>query len=130
MTENEIAKIIVDAAYQIHVRLGPGLLESVYETVLAYELKKRRLNVVRQVPVLVIYDDLEFEEGFRADLIVEDCVIIELKSVESIQPVHKKQLLTYLRLTDRRLGLLINFGDALIKDGISRIANGLNDGST
>ena len=130
MTENEIAKIIVDAAYQIHVRLGPGLLESVYETVLAYELKKRRLNVVRQVPVLVIYDDLEFEEGFRADLIVEDCVNIELKSVESIQPVHKKQLLTYLRLTDRRLGLLINFGDALIKDGISRIANGLNDGST
>ena len=130
MTENEIAKIIVDAAYQIHVRLGPGLLESVYETVLAYELKKRRLNVVRQVPVPVIYDDLEFEEGFRADLIVEDCVIIELKSVESIQPVHKKQLLTYLRLTDRRLGLLIIFGDALIKDGISRIANGLNDGST
>ena len=130
MTENEIAKIIVDAAYQIHVRLGPGLLESVYETVLAYELKKRGLNVVRQVPVPVIYDDLEFEEGFRADLIVEDRVIIELKSVESIQPVHKKQLLTYLRLTDRRLGLLINFGDTLIKDGISRIANGLNDGST
>ena len=130
MTENEIAKIIVDAAYQIHVRLGPGLLESVYETVLAYELKKRRLNVVRQVPVPVIYDDLEFEEGFRADLIVEDCVIIELKSVESIQPVHKKQLLTYLRLTGRRLGLLINFGEVLIKDGISRIANGLNDGST
>ena len=86
--------------------------------------------MVRQVPVPVIYDDLEFEEGFRADLIVEDCVIIELKSVESIQPVHKKQLLTYLRLTDRRLGLLIIFGDALIKDGISRIANGLNDGST
>jgi len=130
MTENEIAKIIVDAAYQIHVRLGPGLLESVYETVLSYELKKRRLNVMRQVPVPVIYDDLEFEEGFRADLIVEGCVIIELKSVESIQPVHKKQLLTYLRLTDRRLGLLINFGDALIKDGISRIANGLSDDST
>jgi GxxExxY protein len=130
MTENEIAKIIVDAAYQIHVRLGPGLLESVYETVLAYEVKKRGLNVVRQVPVPVIYDDLEFEEGFRADLIVEGRVIIELKSVESIQPVHKKQLLTYLRLTDRRLGLLINFGDTLIKDGISRIANGLNEGST
>jgi GxxExxY protein len=130
MTENEIAKIIVDAAYQIHVRLGPGLLESVYETVLAYELKKRGLNVVRQVPVPVIYDDLKFEEGFRADLIVEDRVIIELKSVESIQPVHKKQLLTYLRLADRRLGLLINFGEALIKDGISRIANGLKDAPT
>ena len=130
MTENKIAKIIVDAAYQIHVRLGPGLLESVYETVLAYELKKRGLNVVRQVPVPVIYDDLDFEEGFRADLIVEDRVIIELKSVENILPVHKKQLLTYLRLKDCRLGLLINFGEALIKDGISRIANGLKDDST
>ncbi|MCX7386804.1 MAG: GxxExxY protein [Planctomycetota bacterium] len=129
MTENKIAKIIVDAAYQIHVRLGPGLLESVYETVLAYELKKRGLNVVRQVPVPVIYDDLDFEEGFRADLIVEDRVIIELKSVENILPVHKKQLLTYLRLKDCRLGLLINFGEALIKDGISRIANGLKDDS-
>ena len=129
MTENEIAKVIVDAAYQIHVRLGPGLLESVYETILAYELKKRGLNVVRQVPVPVVYDDLEFEEGFRADLIVEERVIIELKSVEHIQPVHRKQLLTYLRLTDRRLGLLVNFGEALIKDGISRIANGLKDDS-
>ena len=129
MTENEIAKIIVDAAYQIHVRLGPGLLESVYETILAYELKKRGLNVVRQVPVPVVYDDLEFEEGFRADLIVEERVIIELKSVEHIQPVHRKQLLTYLRLTDRRLGLLVNFGEALIKDGISRIVNGLKDDS-
>lgn len=129
MTENKIAKIIVDAAYQIHVRLGPGLLESVSETVLAYELKKRGLNVVRQVPVPVIYDDLDFEEGFRADLIVEDRVIIELKSVENILPVHKKQLLTYLRLKDCRLGLLINFGEALIKDGISRIANGLKDDS-
>ena len=129
MTENKIAKIIVDAAYQIHVRLGPGFLESVYETVLAYELKKRGLNVVRQVPVPVIYDDLDFEEGFRADLIVEDRVIIELKSVENILPVHKKQLLTYLRLKDCRLGLLINFGEALIKDGISRIANGLKDDS-
>ena len=129
MTENKIAKIIVDAAYQIHVRLGPGLLESVYETVLAYELKKRGLNVVRQVPVPVIYDDLDFDEGFRADLIVEDRVIIELKSVENILPVHKKQLLTYLRLKDCRLGLLINFGEALIKDGISRIANGLKDDS-
>ena len=129
MTENEIAKVVVDAAYQIHVKLGPGLLESVYESILAYELKKRGLKVVRQFPVPVIYDDLQFEEGFRADLIVEDGVIIELKSVESIQPVHKKQLLTYLRLTDRRLGLLINFGEALIKDGIFRIANGLKDDS-
>lgn len=129
MTENEIAKTVIDAAYKIHVRLGPGLLESVYESILAYELKKRGLRVVRQVPVPVIYDELQFEEGFRADLIVEEMVIIELKSVESIRPVHKKQLLTYLRLTDRRLGLLINFGEGLIKDGIYRIANGLKDDS-
>lgn len=125
MTENEIAKIVVDAAYHIHVKLGPGLLESVYESVLAYELKKRGLRVVRQQPIPVVYDELQFDEGFRADLIVNDLVIIELKSVEKIHPVHKKQLLTYLRLADRRLGLLINFGEALIKDGISRIANNL-----
>ena len=129
MTENEIAKIVVDAAYHIHVSLGPGLLESVYETVLAYELKKRGLTVVRQQPIPVVYENLRFDEGFRADLIVNDLVIIELKSVEKIHPVHKKKLLTYLRLADRRLGLLINFGEALIKDGISRIANSLRDES-
>ncbi len=129
MTENEIAKMIVDAAYHIHVKLGPGLLESVYESVLAYELKKRGLSVVRQQPIPVVYDELQFDEGFRADLIVNDLVIIELKSVEKIHPVHKKQLLTYLRLADRRLGLLINFGEALIKDGISRIANNLREES-
>jgi GxxExxY protein len=129
MTENEIAKIVVDAAYHIHVRLGPGLLESVYETVLAYELNKRGLTVVRQAPIPVVYENLQFDEGFRADLIVNDLVIIELKSVEKIHPVHKKKLLTYLRLADRRLGLLINFGEALIKDGISRVANNLRDES-
>ncbi len=124
-----MSKIIVDAAYHLHVKLGPGLLESVYESVLAYELTKRGLSVVRQKPVPVIYDDLHFDEGFLADLIINDRVIIELKSVENIHPVHKKQLLTYLRLTDLRLGLLINFGEALIKDGIIRIVNGLNEGS-
>jgi len=129
MTENEIAKIIVDAAYHIHVKLGPGLLESVYETVLAYELKKRGLNVVRQQPIPVVYDELQFDEGFRADLIVNDLVIIELKSVEKVHPVHKKQLLTYLRLADRHLGLLINFGEERIKDGITRIANNLREES-
>ncbi len=128
MTENEVAKLIVDAAYHIHVKLGPGLLESVYESVLAYELRKRGLSVVRQQPIPVVYDDLHFDEGFRADLIVNDLVIIELKSVEKVHPVHKKQLLTYLRLSDRRLGLLINFGEALIKDGISRVANNMKDG--
>ena len=102
-------------------------MESVYETVLAYELERRGLRVVRQQPIPVVYDHLKFDEGFRADLIVEDLLIVELKSVETIHPVHKKQLLTYLRLADRRLGLLINFGEALIKDGITRIANGLKD---
>ena len=125
MTENEIAKIIVDAAFQIHKRLGPGLLESVYEVVLAHELKKRGLRVKRQVPVAIVYDDIKFDEGFRADLIIEDKVIVELKSVKNIVPVHKKQLLTYLRLSDKRLGLLINFGSELIRDGISRVVNGL-----
>jgi GxxExxY protein len=127
MTENEIAKVIVDAAYQIHVRLGPGLLESVYQEVLVYELRKRGLHVLPKEPVPIVYDDLKFDKGFEADLIVEHKVIVELKSVEVVHPVHKKQLLTYLRLTDRRLGLLINFGESLIKDGISRVANNLRD---
>jgi GxxExxY protein len=125
MTENEIAKIIVDAAFKIHTTLGPGLLESVYESVLAYELKQRGLLVVRQQPIPVTYETVRLEEGFRADLLVEGKVIVELKSVEAIAPVHKKQVLTYLRLTNLKLGLLINFGDALIKDGISRVVNGL-----
>jgi GxxExxY protein len=110
MTENEIARIIVDAAYRIHTRLGPGLLETVYERTLEYELKKLGLRVLRQHPVPVIYDEVELEEAFRADLIVEDKVMVELKSVEELAPVHKKQLLTYLRLAGKRLGLLINFG--------------------
>ena len=125
MTENEIAKIIVDAAFQIHKRLGPGLLESVYEVVLAHVLQRRGLKVDRQVPVAIVFENIRFDEGFRADLIVEDKVIIELKSVENIVPVHKKQLLTYLRLADKRLGLLINFGSELIRDGISRVVNNL-----
>ena len=125
MTENEIAKIIVDAAFQIHKRMGPGLLETVYEVILAYELKKRGLKLKRQVPVAIVYDAIKFDEGFRADLIVEDKVIIELKSVEKVIPVHKKQLLTYLRLADKKLGLLINFGSELIRDGISRVVNNL-----
>jgi GxxExxY protein len=127
MTENEIAKEVVDAAYKVHVTLGPGLLESVYEVVLEYELKKRGLKVVRQKSLPVVYESVSFDDGYRADLIVEDKVILELKSVELIAPVHKKQLLTYLRLADRRLGLLINFGDALIKQGISRVVNGLEE---
>jgi GxxExxY protein len=127
VTENEIAKVVVDAAFQVHTRLGPGLLESVYESVLAYELEKRGLRVALQLPVPIVYDGVTFDEGFRADLIVEDKVILELKSVEATLPVHKKQLLTYLRLMDKQLGFLINFGAALIKNGITRMVNGLKE---
>ena len=125
MHENEIARIIVDAAYQIHKALGPGLLESVYLAVLAFELRSRGLNVVTEQPMPVVYKGVRLDVGYRADLIVADKVIIELKSVESLQKVHKKQLLTYLRVSDKRLGLLINFGENLIKDGIVRVVNGL-----
>jgi GxxExxY protein len=127
MTENAIAKEIVDAAFRIHTTLGPGLLESVYDTVLAYELGRRGLRVVRQQAIPVVYEDVRIDTGFRADLIVGDKVIIEVKSVENLAPVHKKQLLTYLRLADKRLGLLINFHVALIKDGIARVVNGIED---
>jgi GxxExxY protein len=125
MTENEIAKEVVDAAYRVHTTLGPGLLESVYEIVLEHELKRRRLATARQVPVPIKYDSIVFDEGFRADIIVDGRVILELKSVERVAPVHKKQLLTYLCLADMRLGLLINFGEELIKTGITRVVNGL-----
>jgi GxxExxY protein len=124
-TENEIAREIVDAALLLHKRLGPGLLESVYEVVLAHELKRRGLEVQRQMVIPIEYEGIKFEEGFRADLMVADKVIVELKSVETVLPVHKKQVLTYLRLSDKKLGLLINFGAVLIKDGISRIVNNL-----
>ena len=127
MTENAIATEIVDAAFRIHTTLGPGLLESVYQTVLAYELGRRGLRTVSQQPIPVVYENIRIDTGFRADLVVEDKVIIEIKSVELIAPVHKKQLLTYLRLADKRLGLLINFQVALIRDGITRIVNGLQD---
>ncbi|MEJ2671569.1 MAG: GxxExxY protein [Deltaproteobacteria bacterium] len=125
MHENEIARLIVDASYKIHTTLGPGLLESVYETVLTYELEKQGFLIARQVPIPVIYSEIKFDEGFRADLIVEKKVIVELKSIERVAPVHKKQLLTYLRLADKRLGLLINFNEALIRNGITRIVNRL-----
>ena len=125
MTENEIATIIVDAAFKIHKRLGPGLLESVYETTLAYELAKRGLQLRRQQSMPVIYEDVRMDVGFRADLIVEGKVIVEIKSIDVIAPVHRKQLLTYLRLTDKKLGLLINFNVELIKDGITRVVNNL-----
>ncbi len=127
MTENEIAKHVVDAAFKLHTGLGPGLLESVYEALMARELELRGLKVIRQHPVSFEYRGLKFDEGFRADLIVGDLVIVELKSVEQAHPSHKKQLKTYLKLTGKRLGLLINFGAPLIKNGIERVVLGLID---
>jgi len=125
MNENELAKVIVNTCYKIHVELGPGLLESVYEEILCYELTKLGYKVDRQKGIPVFWGDLKMDIGFRADLIVENKVIVELKSVELIAPVHPKKLLTYLRLTKLKLGLLINFNEALIKNGITRIVNGL-----
>jgi GxxExxY protein len=127
LTENAIAKEIVDTAYHIHVTLGPGLLESVYQTVLAYELGRRGLRAVPQQSVPVVYENVRIDAGFRADLVVEDKVIVEIKSVESLAPVHYKQLLTYLRLANKRLGLLINFNVPLIKNGVHRVVNGLHE---
>ena len=127
MEHNEITGIIIDVAMNIHRRLGPGLLESVYQKVLAYELRKRGLGVTEEQPIPVVWDDVTLEIGFRADLIVNGMVIVELKSVENISRVHKKILLTYLRLADKRVGLLINFGEELLKTGIHRVVNNLQD---
>ena len=129
MTENDIATIVFDAAFRIHRSLGPGLLESVYEVLLAHEVKKNGLIVERQKPIAIQYDGLVFEEGFRADLIVDSGVIVELKSVDALAAVHAKQVLTQLRLSGLKLGLLINFGEAQLKNGIKRLINGdLADG--
>ncbi len=124
MHPNEIGTIIVDCAVKLHMNLGPGLLESVYEAVLAKQLQLAGLTVQRQVPIPIIYEGISFDEGFRADIIVGQSVIVELKSVEKVHPVHKKQLLTYLKLTGHKLGYLLNFGDELMKNGITRIING------
>ncbi|MCS5491933.1 GxxExxY protein [Algoriphagus limi] len=124
-SENDIAKIILDKSFLIHRDLGPGLLESIYEKVLIHELKKSSLKVESQVPISFEWDGIVFEKGFRADLIVNNKVIVEIKSVQLLAPVHAKQLLTYLRLTNLKLGLLLNFNEALLKDGIKRIVNGL-----
>ncbi len=125
MTENDITGIIVDCSVKIHKTLGPGLFESVYEEVLAHELKKKVLNIERQVGIPVEYDGLKMDLGFRADILVENLVLVELKSVETVLPIHKKQLLTYLKLSGKKVGLLINFNEDLIKNGITRIANGI-----
>ena len=125
MTENEIATAVVDAAFKIHTTLGPGLFESVYEATLEYELQKRGLRVEHQIRLPVHYEEVRLALGFRVDLIIDEKVIVEVKSIEVLAPVHKKQLLTYLRLTDMRLGLLINFNVELIKYGIHRVVNKL-----
>jgi len=127
MTENEIGKVVVDAGIAVHKALGPGIFEAVYEAVLAHELKKHGLKVERQVPISIEYDGIKFDEGFRVDIIIENKVILELKSVESVTKAHKKQVLTYLRLTGCRLGYLMNFGEDLMKHGITRIVNGLEE---
>ena len=127
MTENEISRIVVDAAVRAHRETGPGLLEKVYETILAYELAERGLSVTRQMVVPIVYRSMTFDEGFRADLVVEDKVILELKSVEKATNAHRKQVLTYLRLTGLKLGFLLNFGEGLMKDGITRVVNGLDE---
>lgn len=125
MTENEVSKILVDVFIKVHSQLGPGLLESVYEMAVCYELTKRGVNYKKQQGINVYYDDIKLDIGFRADIIVEDKVIVELKSIEHILPVHHKTLLTYLKLTDIKLGLLVNFNVNLVKDGIVRIVNNL-----
>jgi len=124
MKENEIAKIAVDVAYHLHTSLGPGLLESVYQELYVYKLRERGLFVETEVNVPVIFEEKHFTSSFRIDILIEKKVIIELKSVETILPVHKKQVLTYLKLSNLKLGLLINFGAPYIKGGIERIING------
>jgi GxxExxY protein len=125
--ENEIGSILLDTAIDLHKKLGPGLFESVYEIVLLDHLIKKGLSVQRQVSIPIKFEEKQFDEGFRVDLLVEKKVIIEVKSTEKISPVHKKQLLTYLKLTNIKLGYILNFGAELMKDGITRIVNGLPD---
>jgi GxxExxY protein len=127
MTENEVARIIVDGAFKVHTALGPGLLEHIYEVALQHELKKRGFKAVRQVPQPIVYDGIQFDEGFHMDLLVENKVIVEIKSAEGIHPKHKLTALSYLRLADKRLALLINFNVPYIKDGITRLVNRLPD---
>lgn len=125
MTENEIAKIAVDICYKIHIKYGPGLFESVYEEIFCHELSKTGIPFRRQHPVPLIHEEIKMEIGFRADVIIDDKVIMELKSIEAIAPLHFRQVQTYLTLTDCKLALLVNFNVALIKDGINRIVNNL-----
>jgi GxxExxY protein len=125
MTENELSKIVFDCALKVHQSLGPGLLESAYEECLFYELKKQGLNVEKQKPLPLIYEEVKLDIGYRIDIIVNNKLIIEIKSVEALNDVHFAQLLTYLKLTNCKLGLLINFNVALVKNGVKRVVNNL-----
>jgi GxxExxY protein len=126
VSENEIAKIVVDCAFKIHTSLGPGLFESVYESIMEYELTQEHgLEVKRQVPIPVVWKNIKLELGFRSDMIIENKVILELKAIDKLAPVHFRQVLTYLKLTNLRLGLIINFDEPLIKNGMKRLVNGL-----
>ena len=127
MSENEISKILVDVFIKVHSELGPGLLESVYEAAICHELSKRGLQYKKQLGIPVFYDNVKMDIGFRADIFVEDKVIVEVKSIETLIPVHHKTLLTYLKLTNTKLGLLVNFNVSLVKNGITRIVNNLED---
>ncbi len=127
MSENEIAKFVLDSAFTVHTKLGPGLLESVYEVVLAHELRKSGASVERQKAMPIVYDGIRFDEAFRSDLVVGEKVIVEIKSVAALTPVHAKQLLTQLRLSGLKLGLLINFGESHLRNGIKRVINGQLD---
>jgi len=122
--ENDLGTIVVDCAVRLHTELGPGLLETVYAVLLAHMLQEAGLKVERQVPIPIEFHGIRFEEGFRADIVIENAVILELKSVETVSNAHKKQVLTYLRLTGKKLGYLLNFGEATMKDGITRVING------
>ncbi len=124
MTENEIGTIVVEESIALHKALGPGLLETVYEVILMHQLRERGLQVDRQVAIPIEYNGIRFDEGFKADLILNNKVLLELKSVEAVHNAHKKQLLTYLKLTGIKLGYLLNFGDELMKNGITRTING------
>lgn len=125
MTENEIAKEVVDLCFKIHTQYGPGLFESVYEEVFCYEWGKKNIPHLKQHPIPLVHETIKMDAGFRADVIIDNKVVVELKSVEILAPVHYKQVQTYLKLTGCKLGILINFNVALIKDGIHRIVNNL-----
>jgi len=125
MNENELSEKILDSAFKIHRVLGPGLFESAYKECLAYELGKLNIELVKEKAIPLIYEDVKMDIGYRADILVDNKVIVEIKSIESLMEIHKKQLLTYIRLADCKLGLLINFNEVMLKNGIKRIVNNL-----